>query len=126
MSIAYWCVFVMICLPYLFNQIAKFGMPIEDNRRPREYLDGLEGRQKRADWAHRNTLEVLPGFIAAVLVAHLCSVEQSYLDAICVSYVVLRVAYGFFYMADKHVLRSACWMMSFGCIVAMFVMAGLT
>ena len=125
MTIAYWCVFIMICLPYVFNQIAKFGMPLQENRRTREYLETLEGRRKRADWAHRNTLEVLPGFAAAVIIAQLCEASQDYLDAIAVFYVVLRIAYGVFYIYDKHILRSMIWMASFGCIIAIFVLAAL-
>ena len=125
MTIAYWCVFIMICLPYVFNRIAKYGMPFEENRRTREYLETLEGRQNRADWAHRNTLEALPGFAAAIIIAQLCEATQSYLDAIAITYIVLRIAYGLFYIYDQHILRSLSWMASFACIVAAFIVAAL-
>ena len=123
MTIAYWCVLFMIMLPYVFNQIAKRGMPLDENRRPREYLEALDGPAKRADWAHRNTLEVLPGFAAAVIIAHLCEADQDKMDVICVIYVALRIAYGIFYIFDRHVLRSLSWMASFACIVLLFVLS---
>ena len=123
MTIAYWCVMAMILMPYLFNQIAKRGMPIDENRRPREFLKTLEGKAQRADWAHRNTLEALPGFIAAVIIAHLCAADQGKIDVLSATYVVLRLIYGFFYIMDKHVLRSLCWMCSFACIIMLFVIS---
>ena len=126
MTIAYWCVLTMILLPYLFNTIAKRGMPLNNNKNPREYLKNVEGKNKRADWAHQNTLEAIPGFAAAVIVAHLCLVEQHTLDSIAVTYIALRVAYGFFYIADKDILRSISWMMSMFCVIGLFILAGTT
>ncbi len=123
MTIAYWCVLIMILLPYVFNQWAKKGMPIGNNRNPREYLADLEGHSKRADWAHKNTLEALPGFAAAVIIAHLCNANQDYIDTTCGIYIALRIAYGLFYIMDKHILRSLSWMSSMACILSLFIIS---
>ena len=123
MTIAFWCVLVMTLLPYVFNQQAKKGMPMKNNRSPREYLAELEGKAKRADWAHQNTLEALPGFAAAVIIAHVCNANQDHIDITCGIYIGLRIAYGFFYIIDKHILRSLAWMSSMACIIALFIIS---
>ena len=125
MTVAYWCLMTMILLPYIFNLFAKKNMPSHNNRNPREYLSEVTGKSKRAYWAHQNTLEALPGFAAAVIVAHQCQANQNHLDAICLVYIGLRVGYGLLYIYDRHVLRSAAWITSMACIIALFILAAL-
>ena len=96
-------------------------MPLAENRNPREYLQTIGGKKKRADWAHQNTLEAIPAFSAAVIIAHNAQGEQFIIDAISVSYVTLRIAYGFLYIFDKHILRSIVWMGSMICIIGLFL-----
>lgn len=125
MTIAFWCVLVAIFLPYLWTYVAKFttGFRPRDNHNPREYLQKLEGPAKRAVWAEQNTFESVPGFMAAVIIAHLAHAPQGRIDAIAVTYVVLRLVYGLLYMADKALLRSLVWAASLACIVGLFVVS---
>jgi uncharacterized MAPEG superfamily protein len=125
MTIAYWCVLAAILLPYPWTGIAKFtsGFRPRDNHNPREYLEHLQGPAKRAHWAQLNTFESAPGFMAAVIIAHLAHAPQARIDAIAVAYVVLRLAYGVLYIADQAMLRSLVWAAGLGCVVALFVVA---
>lgn len=125
MTTAYWCVLVAILLPYIWTGVAKFtsGFRPRDNHNPREYLEKLEGAPKRAHWAQLNTFESAPGFMAAVIIAHLAAAPQAKIDAIAITYIVLRLLYGALYIADMARLRSLVWAAGLGCVVALFVVA---
>lgn len=125
MTIAYWCVLAAILLPYIWTGVAKFtsGFRPRDNHNPREYLERLEGPAKRAHWAQLNTFESIPGFMAAVIIAHLAGAAQPTVDAIAVTYIGLRLAYGVLYITDKARLRSLVWAGGVACIVALFVVS---
>lgn len=126
MTIAYWCLLVAIFLPYVMTGFAKFHGDFgpKQNHNPREFLDQLSGPRKRAHWAQLNSFEVLPGFVAAVLVAqHLLTAQQSTIDAIAVAFVVSRIVYGICYVADWASLRSLVWFFGMGCIAALFIVS---
>lgn len=125
MTLAYWCVLAAILLPYIWTGVAKFtsGFRPRDNHNPREYLEKLEGPAKRAHWAQLNTFESIPGFMAAVIIAHQAGAPQATVDAIAVTYIGLRLAYGVLYITDKAQLRSLVWAGGVACIVALFVVS---
>ena len=125
MTIAYWCVLAAILLPLIWTWVAKFtsGFRPRDNHNPCEYLERLEGPAKRAHWAQLNTFESIPGFMAAVIIAHLAGAPQSTVDAIAVTYIGLRLVYGVLYITDKARLRSLVWAGGVACIVALFVVS---
>lgn len=125
MTIAFWCVLAAILMPYLWTGVAKFtsGFRPRDNHTPRDYLDRLEGPARRAHWAQLNTFESIPGFMAAVIIAHLAQAPQQAVDALAVTYIALRLAYGVLYIKDKASLRSLVWAGGVACIVGLFVAA---
>ncbi|HEX4869188.1 MAG TPA: MAPEG family protein [Moraxellaceae bacterium] len=125
MTVAYWCVLAAILLPYAWTGVAKFtsGFRPRDNHNPREYLDRLEGPAKRAHWAQLNTFESIPGFMAAVIIAHLAQAPQGPVDALALTYIALRVAYGVLYIKDLASLRSLVWAAGLACVVGLFVVA---
>jgi len=125
MTTAYWCVFAAILLPLLFTFIAKFTGRYgpKDNLAPREYLSGLDGYRKRAHWAQLNTLESTPAFMAAVIIAHQIGGEQNTIDMLAVSYIALRIIYGFLYISNKGILRSIVWTLALLCILGLFFTA---
>ena len=69
MTIAFWCVFVAILLPYAATLYAKKNMPLKRNNAPRLYKEQLEGAEQRAVFAEANQFESFPGFAAAVVIA---------------------------------------------------------
>lgn len=125
MTIAFWCVLIAIFLPLIWTSTAKFttGFRPRDNHNPREYLARLEGSAKRAVWAEQNTFESIPGFMAAVIIAHIAHAPQGWVDLLAVSYIALRLVYGLLYIADKAVLRSVVWAGGLACVVGLFIAA---
>ncbi len=123
MTIAYWCMLAAGVLPYVLAAVAKAGADGFSNRTPRDFLAGLQGWRKRADWAQQNTFEALPLFFAAVLVAHQLQAPQGWVDALALAFVALRVAYALFYIFDKPSLRSLAWLAALLCVIGLFVAA---
>ena len=121
MTTAYWCVLVAVLLPYLFTGIAKSGK--YNNRRPRDSLEALDGWRKRAHWAQLNSFEAFAPFAAAVIIAQLAQAPQGTVDKLAIAFIVLRLIYGAFYLADIHVARTLTWTAAFGCVIALFVVA---
>ena len=56
--------------------------------------------------------------------AHLAGASQPTIDALAVSFVVLRVIYTMLYIHDKPTARSVVWAAALACVVSLFV-AGL-
>lgn len=126
MTLAHWCVFAAILLPYAWVGVAKFsrgGAGRYDNNAPREYLSRVQGRAARANWAQLNAWEALAPFIAAVLIAEKAGVAQATVDTLAVAFVIARVLHGLFYLADQALLRSIVWSAGFGLVIALFVLA---
>ncbi|WP_426151574.1 MAPEG family protein [Pseudomonas sp. DC3000-4b1] len=127
MTTAYWCVLVAILLPYVCTVVAKaVGGRYAGgaNRDPRAYLDKLQGLPRRAHAAQLNGFEITPAFAAAVIIAHLAGgAEQGTLNGLALLFVVSRLAYILCYLADQATLRSLCWLIGLGSIVALFCVA---
>lgn len=87
MTAAYWCVLIAIIMPILFAGLAKFtsGFRPKDNHNPRAYLATLSGWQQRANWAQQNTFESIPGFMAAVVIAHQMGGNQDNIDMLAIT-----------------------------------------
>jgi uncharacterized MAPEG superfamily protein len=124
MTIAHYCIALAIGSPYIFTTIAKFSRPgftFAQNHDPREWLERLDGYRKRAHYAQLNSFEAVPAFCAAVLVAQQADVAaQPTIDTIAIAFVVSRLLYGAFYIADRAELRSLVWFAGMGCIAALF------
>lgn len=121
MTIAYWCVMIAAFLPLLFTGIAKFSGPGFNNHTPRDFQARLEGFRQRAHWAHLNSFEAFPPFAAAVIIAHQLGLQQATLDGLAIGFIVARLAYGAFYIADRATLRSLAWLAAVICWVTMLV-----
>jgi uncharacterized MAPEG superfamily protein len=132
MTAAFWCVLAAIALPYVCFGIARNtgrglqGERLRDNRNPRDFPNRIEGLAKRAWDAQLNSFESLPGFAAAVIIAHLVHAPQNQIDALALVWVAARVAYVVFYLTDKSTLRSSAQFVSLGCVLGLFVVAGLS
>lgn len=123
MTIAFWCVLIAALMPFAFTGAAKFSGGRYNNYKPREWLDKLEGWQKRAHWVQLNSFEAFPIFAAGVIIAHIAGAPQATLDGLAMAFIALRVAYGLCYIFDKAAIRSLIWIAAMGCVVAMFVVA---
>ena len=131
MTIAYWCVLIAALLPYIYFGIARnrgrdsSGKRLRDNRSPRDFPNRIDGLAKRAWDAHLNAFESLPGFAAAVIIAHLVHAPQIRIDILAAVWVVARVAHAAFYLTDRATLRSSAEFVGLACVLGLFVVAGV-
>ena len=123
MAIAYACLLIAAIMPLVFAGYAKFSSKGYDNSSPREFLEKLQGRAKRAHYAQLNSWEAFPSFAVSVIVAYLAGVSPSHISILAVIFVVFRVLYGICYISDKHSLRSTFWFGGFLCVLALFITA---
>ena len=121
MTIAFWCVLVAGFLPYFGTLTAKIGGDSFDHRNPRDWLDAQSGFRKRANAAQHNSFEAFPFFAAAVIIAHLAGAPQGRIDLSAVVFILARLFYIAFYLADKATLRSLAWFVGLGSVVALFL-----
>ena len=126
LTVAYWTVLVVALLPLGCAWLAKSGAVSKprreggyDNHLPREWLARQSGWRARANAAQANCFEAMPFYIGAVFIAHQHSVFQTRLDLLCFVYVVLRLMYILFYVADMASLRSAVWALAFAANIAL-------
>ena len=123
MAIAYSCLLIAAIMPLVFAGYAKFSSKGYDNSSPREFLENLQGRAKRAHYAQLNSFEAFPPFAAGVIIAHLAGVTQSHITILAVSFMIFRILYGICYILDNPSLRSFVWFGGFFCVVALFISA---
>ena len=98
MTIALWCVLIAVLLPYVCFGIARNrgrgpdGRRLRDNHDPREFPRRIQGVAKRAWAAQLNSFESLPGFAAAVIIAHLVHAPHNAVEVLAVVWVGARAA----------------------------------
>ena len=126
MTIAFWTILAAIALPWLMAALKKSPLAVSgkySNRAPRAMQPKLEGLSQRAHWAEQNSFEILPAFVAAVLVAHLAGAEQMLIDQLSIGFIVSRVLYSICYLMNWASLRSLVWMVGLLFIVGLFVIS---
>ena len=122
MTIAYWCILAAIMMPYVLAPIGQLpGITYEGFRAPRARWESFTGWRLRANSAHLNGFEVLPGFAAAVIIAHLSSVSQGTIDTLALIFIATRILHAVFYIFGFAILRTIAWVSGLACIVALFV-----
>ncbi len=120
MSFALWMILAAVLLPIVTTGIAKWGAADMDNNRPRDWQANLVGWRRRAEWAHRNHFEALPGFAAAILIATITHANPHWVDFLAGLWVLFRVAYTACYITDRASLRSMMWALAFFCVIGLF------
>lgn len=116
LTLAYWTVLVAALLPIVCAGLAKWGALSKprreggyDNHNPRAWLALQSDWRARANAAQANSFEALPFYIGAVVIAHQLGVFQTRLDLLAFLYIVLRLMYILFYLADMATFRSLVW-----------------
>ncbi|WP_066959172.1 MAPEG family protein [Microbulbifer sp. Q7] len=126
MAIAFWCLLVALLMPPMFAAIAKATAEGRyNNRSPREFLEKQSGVSRRADWAQRNSFEILPAFISGVFAAIAAGTDEQWLARLSVAFIVTRVAYGICYLKDWALARTLCWSAGLVCCLWLLVNAAL-
>ena len=125
LTVAYWTVIVVALLPIGCAALAKWGMFAKprkeggyDNHDPRAWMARQGGWRARANAAQANCFEAMPFYIGAVIIAHQHGAFQMRLDLMAFLYVLLRLIYILFYVADMATLRSAAWTLALAINIA--------
>lgn len=129
MTIANWCVLAACMLPAATVGLAKLasaklarGAGRYDNKQPRAWAAGLTGWQARANAAQMNGFEILPLFIAAVVLAQQAHGDQGRIDTLALGFIGLRLVYIALYLANVDALRTLAWMAGVGVSIALLAM----
>jgi len=128
MTIAFWTLLFAIMLPWLMALIKKTPSSLHskyNNRAPRAGEQNLQGVSQRVLWAEQNSYEILPGYIAAIIVSYLVGAEQYCIDIFALIFIGSRILYCLCYIKDWPSLRSAVWVVGLLCIIAIFVTSAL-
>ncbi|MFL2499999.1 MAG: MAPEG family protein [Porticoccaceae bacterium] len=128
MTIAFWTLLFAIMLPWLMALIKKTPSSLHgkyNNRAPRAGEQNLQGVSQRVSWAEQNSYEILPGYIAAIIVSYLVGAEQYCIDIFALIFIGSRILYCLCYIKDWPSLRSAVWVVGLLCIIAIFVTSAL-
>jgi uncharacterized MAPEG superfamily protein len=126
MTIAYWCVLVVILLPYVwFGVFAGRVGAARNNNQPRAVMASAEGAAQRALGAHQNSFEASIGFVAGVIIAHSAHAPQGRIDLLALIFVAARILYGVFYLAGLGALRSLAFGVGMACTIGLFVISAL-
>ncbi|HUP95506.1 MAG TPA: MAPEG family protein [Burkholderiales bacterium] len=128
MTLAFWMILVAALLPYIGTGYAKFaegGARTYDNHAPRDGLETLPLRRRRAYWAQLNGFEAFPAFAAGVIVAQLAGASQVWIDTLASTFVALRFIYTLLYIHDQATARSIVWAAGLACVVGLYVSAAV-
>ena len=119
------CVLIASLLPLLWVVIAKVksGFQIKNNGNPREFLSQSSGVALRAKWAQENAWESFAPFAAAVIIAHICQVNESDISLLAVIFIVARLLHGVCYLVDKATMRTIVWSVAIGCNIALYILS---
>ena len=126
MTVAFWTLLVAIVFPWLMAFIKKSSLASNgayNNSAPRAQSEKLHGVSRRALWAEQNSFEILPGYIAAIVVAHTTGANQAYIDLLAILFISSRALYALCYLMNWATLRSIVWVAGLGCIVGLFAIS---
>jgi uncharacterized MAPEG superfamily protein len=52
-------------------------------------------------------------------------VAQSNVDTLAIGFIAARIVYTVLYLIDSAALRSVAWMVGYGCVITLFIRAGM-
>ena len=77
-----------------------------DQSAPRAMFDKLPAYAQRATWAHQNSFEALTIYGLLALMAYATGVESDWAKIAAIAFLVARLLYSVFYIANIPLLRS--------------------
>ena len=126
MFIAYCCIVIAACLPYVWAVLAKSSAPGYNNKDPRGWVAKQESyRVRNAYSAHLNAFEAFPAFAAAVMMAQFAQVNPQHVAWLAMAFIVFRILHGVFYLSVQQALRSLSWLGGFACVIALMLSAAI-
>lgn len=114
--------FVLIYLPFLVVGYERMRVGF-DIAAPRAMFDKLPPYAQRATWAHQNSFEAFMIFAAAALMAYVTGVNSSLAVTAALAWVVARLLYSVFYIANVPLARSLMFAVGSLCSVSLIVLS---
>lgn len=124
MSIPFWCVFISALLIYVARMPVSKAMKEQggyNNHLPRQQQAQLTGYGARALAAHQNSIEAFILFAVGVLVAHTTQTAGWLIDTLAIIFLLSRIFYLWFYLADIPTLRSLVWLVGLVCSLLLMI-----
>jgi len=124
MSIPIWCVFITALLIYIARMPVGKAMKEQggyNNHLPRQQQAQLTGYGARALAAHQNTIEAFMLFAVGVLMAHTTQRAGWLIVTLAIIFVIARIIYLWFYLADLPKLRSLAWVVGIVCSLLLMI-----
>ena len=112
MTIVVICMAIVVFMPMLAKVPLAIMMNKQggyDNRLPREQQKNLEGLGARSKAAHENCFEATTFFAPTILLVLALNAINQTTAYLCITFVVVRLAYLVCYWGDWHLLRSLFW-----------------
>ena len=126
MFIAYCCIVIAACLPYVWAVKAKTSAPGDNNKDPRGWVARQDSyRVRNAYAAHLNAFEAFPAFAAAVLMAQFAQVDPQHIAWLSLAFIGFRILHGIFYITVLQAFRSLSWLGGFACVLGLMLLAAL-
>ncbi|MFB2539557.1 MULTISPECIES: MAPEG family protein [unclassified Acinetobacter] len=120
-----WAIIIACIFPYVFSKIAvyKSGYDLKQHGgNHREFLQNSTGLAARANAVQQNSFEILPLFIASILMAEYLVVSDRYVVMLGTAFLILRTIYAICYLLDYPRLRSLVWSLATACPLALLVL----
>ncbi|MFJ2538525.1 MAPEG family protein [Pseudomonas sp. NPDC087614] len=124
MSIPFWCVFISALLIYIARMPVAKAMKEQggyNSHLPRQQQAQLTGYGARALAAHQNSIEAFMLFSVGVLMAHTTQTAGWLIDTLAIIFVIARIIYLWFYLADLPRLRSLVWGIGLLCSLLLMI-----
>lgn len=90
---------VLIYFPYTVVVYGRYQVGM-DFAAPRALFDRLPDYAKRATWAHQNSFETFPFFLAGALMAYITQVESGWAGWAAIAFVVSRFLFSICYICN--------------------------
>ncbi|MBT0585475.1 MAPEG family protein [Alteromonas oceanisediminis] len=103
-------------LAYAMHQSSRY-----DNKHPRNQQNSLTGFGARALAAHKNCFEAIAYFAPAVVTVMSLGAIDDVAKLLAIAFVISRFIYLVMYWVNWDILRSAAWVIGFGCALALLV-----
>jgi uncharacterized MAPEG superfamily protein len=124
MTLAFWCLLLIVPLPYFLSVAARSAAGRADYvADPRAYSETLSGWRRRARLAHLNAFEATPAVLAGLAVAVFAQAPPAWIDGLALGFVGCRLLHAACCLADRPMLRSHAWRGGMLCVIGLFVVA---
>lgn len=124
MTLPFWCLFIATLMVYLSKfpaNLATLKNEPYDNHHPRLQHLRLEGIGHRAWAAHQNMIEAYPLYAAGVIVSHLAGGNAEIAAILAISFLVSRLFFQGFYLANWGTARSVSWAVGYLSTLLLFL-----